>query len=74
MPRFVVEYLVALLDQHTITADTLLAKPTMDLPNFITVQVLIVLMYYSPADWNVDEYFSSRKELENSLPQRNFKN
>jgi len=42
--KFVVEYLVALLDQHTITADTLLAKPTMDLPNFITVQDTVFIV------------------------------
>ena len=29
---FVVEYLVALLDQHTITEDHVLANPTIDLP------------------------------------------
>ena len=37
--KFIVEYIAILLNQHRITKDTVLAKPVMDLANFVTVQV-----------------------------------
>ena len=37
--RFVVDYLQVLLDTHTITPETVLSKPVMDIPNLNTLQV-----------------------------------
>lgn len=36
--KFVVDYLATLLSTHNITKNTVLNKPVMDIPNFITVQ------------------------------------
>ena len=42
--KFVVDYLEALLTTHSITTTTVLNKPVMDIPNFLTVQDTVFIV------------------------------
>merc|ERR1712179_64527 len=42
--KFVVDYLEALLTTHSITTATVLNKPVMDIPNFLTVQDTVFIV------------------------------
>ena len=42
--KFVVHYLVQLLEQHKVTESTMMNKPVVDLTNFITIQDTVFIV------------------------------